>query len=298
MSESDGIDEAFEGQLRVALTVAGRTAEELARWREQAIRDAEARSLRATRDLQERLATERTMAVAALAPLEQGRWWERASPQEVAAAWQTARAWQDVEPAARRAADTIREQVRSRFGVDVDDLHPDPQALTSALAARDGAQRAGDEAAAQPQQARQEEAVALLLATTPDRVEAGRDTSPQLLDDQDQHREQARDARAETSAERGLSAAEDATAARESRVSASAAREAGYDSPQRRAGLAQHLSSNVAEPDAVQARLLIDQANAHPATAAVVPQTTSRNTQRADRGLAGRPRAKDQAIGR
>jgi len=40
--QTDGIDEALEATLRVALTVAGRVGERIAREREQQLRDAQA----------------------------------------------------------------------------------------------------------------------------------------------------------------------------------------------------------------------------------------------------------------
>ena len=143
MSESDGIEEAFEGQVRIGLLVAGRVAEELARQRERAAREAEQQSAQAARDLADRVAAERTTARASLAPIERDAWWERATPRDIETAWQTAQQWQDVEPDARRATETIREQVRTRYGIDVDTLDPsaDDQQATLSRAMDDRAQQ-------------------------------------------------------------------------------------------------------------------------------------------------------------
>lgn len=59
MSESDGIDEALEGMSRVALTVAGRLGEQLARAREQELRRAQAAEEQQARELQARFDAER-----------------------------------------------------------------------------------------------------------------------------------------------------------------------------------------------------------------------------------------------
>ncbi|MDQ3359699.1 MAG: hypothetical protein M3520_12955, partial [Actinomycetota bacterium] len=71
--ESDGVDEAVEGVLRVGLTAAGpRMAEIIARAREQAAREAQAASEHEARELAERLTAERSAARAQLAPVHRG----------------------------------------------------------------------------------------------------------------------------------------------------------------------------------------------------------------------------------
>lgn len=167
MDEPDGVDEAFEGQLRVALTVAGLTAEHLASARERAARDAEATSQQQARELRARTDAERSAARASLAPVEREEWWSKAAPQDVAAAWETARAWTDVDPDARRIADRIREEVRSRYGVDVDDARPDPGALRDALDAQENAER---KAQRQREEARRDDAKAARLLGDADRA--------------------------------------------------------------------------------------------------------------------------------
>ena len=57
--ETDGIEEAFEGQLRVLVTAAGQVGERLARAREEALRNAQARSEQEHRELQSRIEAER-----------------------------------------------------------------------------------------------------------------------------------------------------------------------------------------------------------------------------------------------
>lgn len=168
--ESDGVEEVFEAALRVALTVAGRVAEQAARAREQAARDAQAASGQQGRELQTRLDAERSAARAQLAVTERPQWWAAAEPDQVAGAWQTARAWQDLDPDARVAADRIRTEVRDRYGVDVDEPRAEPGALADALAARQGA---GRDAQQQRQQRRSDEVEAALLLAQADRADRG-----------------------------------------------------------------------------------------------------------------------------
>jgi hypothetical protein len=166
--ESDGAEEVFEAALRVGLTVAGRMAEQAARAREQAARDAQAASEQEGRELQARLDAERSAARAQLAPVERQDWWASADPEQVAAAWETARAWQDVDPDVSRAADRIRHEVRDRYGVEVDDPRAEPGALADALAARQDAQRHAQQ---RLQESRRDDVEAALLIREADQAD-------------------------------------------------------------------------------------------------------------------------------
>ncbi|MCM3661115.1 hypothetical protein M3148_08940 [Georgenia satyanarayanai] len=55
VEETDGIEEAFEGQVRVLVTAAGKIGERLARAREQALRRVQAQSEQETREMHSRL---------------------------------------------------------------------------------------------------------------------------------------------------------------------------------------------------------------------------------------------------
>ncbi|MHA7177954.1 hypothetical protein ACX80D_15015 [Arthrobacter sp. Sr24] len=122
MSESDGIEEAIEGMSRVGMTVAGRLGEQLARARETALRRAQAAEEQQGRELQARFDAERAAARAQLAPVMDNRWWDNASTKDIERAHETATAWKDHDPTARNAADTIRDQVQRRYGMDVTEL--------------------------------------------------------------------------------------------------------------------------------------------------------------------------------
>src|SRR3954453_21824148 len=108
--EPDGMNEAVTGALGVSLTAAAHVAEQLARSREQAARDARAAGQHEARELQARLDAERATARDALAPLAREEWWQRADVDEIARAWQTAQAWRELDYDARQAAECIHDQ--------------------------------------------------------------------------------------------------------------------------------------------------------------------------------------------
>lgn len=118
MSESDGMDEALDGALRMGLTVAGQVGERVARWLEQQAREAQARSEQAARELTQRMDAERAAARAELAVVGREEWWARAKPEDVTRVWEVANTWSRFDPDAARALETIREQVRDRYGID------------------------------------------------------------------------------------------------------------------------------------------------------------------------------------
>lgn len=180
--EPDGVDEVFEAALRVGLTVAGRMAEQAARAREQTARDAQAASEQQARELASRLGAERFAARAHLAATEQPGWWTTASPQRIAEAWESARSWQDLDPAARAAADRIRAEVRERYGVDVDQPRAEPGALADAIAAREAADR---DAQQQRQQGRRDQVEAALLLAEVDRADRAQQPAAAAEADQD-----------------------------------------------------------------------------------------------------------------
>src|SRR4051812_14322374 len=173
--EPDGINDALAGALRVSLTVAARVAEQLARSREQAARDARAAGEHEARQLQARLDTERAAARAVLAPVAREEWWQRADVNEIARAWETAHAWRELDPDARQAAERIHDQLRDRYGIDTGDLRADERAVRAALVVRERARARDDE----------HEAAALVAGA--DRVDAdqhaGRDHAPRDAND-------------------------------------------------------------------------------------------------------------------
>lgn len=122
VDESDGIEEAIEGQMRLLVTAAAQAGDRLARMREDALRRAQATSEREARELQSRLAAEQRAVRADLAGVQRTDWWEKASPERIAQAYESAVAWRDEEPEAARAEQRIVDELRTRHGITPDQL--------------------------------------------------------------------------------------------------------------------------------------------------------------------------------
>ncbi|MEV4991576.1 hypothetical protein [Pseudarthrobacter sp. LMD1-1-1.1] len=262
MTESDGIEEAIEGMSRVGLTVAGRLGEQLARAREQELRRAQAAEEQQARELQARFDAERAAARAQLAPVMDNRWWDTASGRDVERAHEAATAWKDHDPAARDAAEVIRDQVQRRYGLDVDNLGADDASVAEALAK---AERDREQAEQERRAARNETAEAGQLLAEADR------------EDRDRERDVTEgNQRPESLAE-----------------------EAGrnYDSAERRQELAASLEG-VADREAVQARLSADQDQATPPTAAVAKAPGRNPKARKTRGATGQTKLLQKGMSR
>jgi hypothetical protein len=118
--ESDGVIEEAGGQMRIALMAATQMAEKFSRLREELTRRAEAQTEQQTRELRARFEADRNAARATVAPTARPEWWNTASVQDVAEMYQTARAWEPVDEDLASAAQHMRDEVRDRYGVDVD----------------------------------------------------------------------------------------------------------------------------------------------------------------------------------
>lgn len=274
--ESDGIEEAFEGTLRVALTAAARVGEQVARQREAAARQAQAEGESAAAQLAGRLNAEREAARASYAPLHRPDWWDAAQPEDIARAYQTAKAWTDVDPEAVRAEQRIVEEVRSRYGVDLAAQATDPATVRDALDQAEQARAdAGSQASAE-QDDTLEGAQLLAEADAVDRfAEAQRatqepderttGTEPSGVD----HTPASQPAGADV----GATPAEAMALQEEAGVA--------YDSADRRAEMADQLDG-VADQATVEARVLADTSQARPATDAT--KTDAGRSPRARKG--------------
>jgi colicin import membrane protein len=262
MHESDGIEEAIEGISRVGLTVAGRLGEQLARAREQELRRAQAAEEQQARELQARFDAERAAARAQLAPVMDNRWWDTASVRDVERVHEAATAWKDHDPAARDAADVIRDQMQRRYGLDVDNLGADEASVAEALAK---AERDREQADQERCGGREGNAQAVQLLAEADREDRDRQ---QDADEENQRPE----ALAE---EAGLK----------------------HDSAERRQALAASLES-VADREAVQARLSADQDQGTPPSAAVAKAPGRSPKARKTRGANGQTKLLQKGMSR
>ena len=138
VDESDGIGEAFDGQIRIALAAAMQMAQHVARLREELARSSQARTEQQTRELQVRFGVERAAARASLIPVEQPGWWDRASIAEIAEAYETTEAWRPLDRDVAAVGNQMREELRNRYGVDVENLRADPVAVRDAIAGTGG----------------------------------------------------------------------------------------------------------------------------------------------------------------
>jgi len=262
MTESDGIEEAIEGMSRVGLTVAGRLGEQLARAREQELRRAQAAEEQQARELQARFDAERAAARAQLAPVTDNRWWDTASGRDVERVHETATAWKEHDPAARDAAEVIRDQVQRRYGLDVDILGADDASVAEALAK---AERAREQAEQERRAGRNENAEAAQLLAEADREDRDRERDVTELNQRPE----------------------------------SLAEEAGlnHDSAERRQELAASLEG-VADREAVQARLSADQDQATPPSAAVAKAPGRNPKARKTRGATGQTKLLQKGMSR
>lgn len=263
MSESDGIDEAIEGQLRLLLTTAGQIGERLARLREENARRAEAASLQETRELRTRIEAEKRLALTDLGNVHRADWWDRAEPQQVANAYESARAWSGEAPEAAQAEHRIRDEVRSRYGIDVQNTGADPAAVQAALT-RAAADRGN--AGAERSRAAREAAEAHQLTQEAERsdryAQEHRSSAAQpaeglsLEQDHGAENQQSSDERAAAVREQAHADGTHAAAAPE------------YDSAERREATAADLEARGIDRDVAATRMRSDVSQARPATAA------------------------------
>lgn len=133
---SDDIEGAIEGTLRTMVTAAGRMGERLARIREDAARRAEAESVQRAREYQAQLEQERATARAQLLPVNEPAWWDRASANDIAHAYETAAAWEGEDRTIAGAAAKMRDELRERYDIDTAQPGSDSAAVRAAIEER------------------------------------------------------------------------------------------------------------------------------------------------------------------
>ena len=257
-TDSDGIADALDGHVRVALTVAQQMGEKFARLREELARTAQASTERQTRELKARFDAERSAAAASLTPVQQSQWWNQASVDDIATAYETAHAWAPADAGIARVEAQMGEELRTRYNVDVNRLDADPEAVREAMIR---VERDRADAAVQRRTSSEDitEAATLLAAADAlDRVNERRDE--QLLEANEQTSGDLPD----VGADRGL---------REDEVHSSRRLnddgEIVYDSAERRDGFASDLERAGVEPSLIKSRMAADRDQGTPATASV-----------------------------
>jgi colicin import membrane protein len=135
MADPDASVEEELGQAaRLAIAVAGQAADRLARARQELAVQTQRRSEQEYRQLDARFRAEAAVAGARLSAVERPDWWDRADVPQIAAMHDLAQQWQQHDPHAAIAAETIARQVRDRYGINVSAPGADPQQVRAALA--------------------------------------------------------------------------------------------------------------------------------------------------------------------
>jgi hypothetical protein len=250
--ESDGIREAVEHTLRIAVSAAGMLAEQLARLRERQLHQAKERSEYEAQQLQLRWAGEREAARAAWAAVDQKQWWDHAGVEDVAEVLHSARAWAEADPEARTAVERIRHEVNVRYGVDIDAPGADPAAVAEYLAR---AQVLRAEAEEQRHLAAEEADAAVLSATESDQEKALVDVAAQAAEHEPHPTDRA-EARVQVARHHARSHGAD----QDSRQV--------YDSAQRREAVAQDLQRRGVDAEVVASMHRADISQGKPATEA------------------------------
>ncbi|POH63011.1 hypothetical protein C3B61_15145 [Cryobacterium zongtaii] len=251
--EADGIGDAFDGQMRVALTVATQMAERFARLREELARNAQARTEQQTKELQARFDAERNAARASLAPVQQQEWWNTAGVDDIATAYETANAWRTVDPDIARTSDRMSEELRGQYGIDVNNLDADPLAVREALARAQQDRSAAPESRGESGKDYAEAGSLLTVADQLDRKAEERD------------RDQKRAENTHDEPTEGLSRKELTGKADVTRDNAANA----YDSAGRRESFAADMEKSGVDPQLEKVRLVADRENGTHASAAV-----------------------------
>lgn len=160
MSESDGMNEAVEGGMRAGMMAAARIGEQLARMREQSLREIQQAEEQRARGLQDRFAAAQAAARAQLEPVSRDDWWDKATPEMIERAHETATAWKDHDPVAAEHAEQIRDQVQQRYGFDVNNPGASEHEISAAVDRAQQAREQAENERSQASAARTDEVVA------------------------------------------------------------------------------------------------------------------------------------------
>jgi hypothetical protein len=190
MSEADGMDDAVDGAMRTGLMVAARIGEQLARLREEEQRTIAAAEEHRARELQERFDAQRAAARAQLAPVARDDWWDKATPAMIERVHETATAWKAYDPEAALASERIREQVLTRYGIDVNNTGADEASVSATLARAQQARAEADEERTKAPAARTDEAVAGAAVAAANRQDSAQQAQPELAYDSPERRQQ------------------------------------------------------------------------------------------------------------
>lgn len=263
--ETDGVDEAVEGQLRLFITTAEMIGREIARHRAEQLRQARVQSERDAERLQQRLDAEREAALAQLARTGDRGWYEQVTPQELAYTYQLAEAWAGQDRNADAYRIRMRTELKVRYGIDPESLRSE-DAIQAAM--QKTAERERGDAAAERSKAKEDERQA-------------RD----LMNQADHHGQHASDERAaaeqETDPRERLDHIEESRKAETREDENRHDGQVAYDSAERRQHFAAKLEAKGIAHETAAVRSRADAAQAKPATQAVRKQTRVKRARKA-----------------
>lgn len=251
MSEHDAADhveDEVSGAMRTAVAAGAYGGVQMARARQERARRAQEEGAAAARLDAQRVEAMWQESRSELMPVMDDAWWERATPEEIGQAYRTVTAWEGRDEAAPFAA-RMRDEVRSRYGVDLEQVRPDD--TTRELNLRDGDGQYSEAAK--------------------DRAEAHR-----LM----------MQANREEAAEQEAGNSGDSSEAEQHKDTGHAAAEHGkdlYDSAERREDFAQDLSHRGVPAETVEARISADVGQGRPSSEAARGSTKGAPTARRTR---------------
>ncbi|MEF2978146.1 hypothetical protein [Subtercola sp. YIM 133946] len=276
MSEHDadgGVQEQLHAATRTALTVALQMGEKFARVREEMARQAERQDAVVARELAARFDAERAAARAELVVVDQPSWWDNAATTDIARVAETAQTWRGLDDHAAAAAETISQEVRERYGVDVGSLATterqtadDERAEAALLIAE--ADRLDRNAHEQPTPGETPADVVAGLEAQARSYDAAANRGGEDGKTPDELRELAPDARAQAQLHHTTAKGPAAETARADADDA-------YDSATRRDAFASDLESKGISSDDIKARLRADVDHARPAHDVLTSPTRS-----------------------
>lgn len=328
MNESDGVEEALEGGMRVALAAAARIGETLARARQQQQERTAAESQSRARELTGRMQAEMTAARATYRGVDDPKWWSTAGRDDIATAYQNAVAWRGIDPEAARVERRIADEAETRHGVDVSQLVGSQGARATATSPMTDLDEVLFESSEFVNEAMSYKtttkgrALELIERLDPEALRRHPEVSGCKGKDHDVDTALAakapdlfspaelatiQEASPDSAVAEAVDVADATTllqaadradhAGVEDQVGTSAAEKNAWDSPERREATVRELSATVGDAQAVDAKMRADVSQAKPATEATRGAPIGSKARNA-RGGAGRGPVKDRGVGR
>lgn len=128
----DGVEDQLGEDLRLTLLLAAQAAQRTVQMFDERSRDTARETQDNARRFQAELQAHHAAALAATEGAGTDRWWQDASPREMAAAWQAARVWEGRDPELTDRVSALREGFADRYGV----TDPDQLRLIDLMAMR------------------------------------------------------------------------------------------------------------------------------------------------------------------